>query len=688
MKIKREDCSGEIFLTFVEFFFAAFLLICCGGLIYFSAYETSPAELLILRLEFVPSLRCLLCPELKERTTFIYLTLLSIPISFTVIYICEAFRNIKRQIEVRAMSVKTIIMNIFILIIMGVCFLWAQFPPTHSKFIYLLFGPALDHYALIFLVLALSLIAIYGLFKLNLNCWSGKFLFPLLMLIPFLQILYCRIYTLDLVSSEVPEHPNIIVYALSQAAAGRTDYHQYGFYQRMLAPVFKIISPNMLNISVVMAILFWIGCLSVYWTLFKCMKNKVLIPAFALVLFLATGGTWFFNNDGRMQISIDPYFAYYPVRFLFPALSVLLFSCLIFLREKYIVVLCGIGGGVVLWWNIDSGIPVFGAFLVIMCLELIFSKTRLPVLMQLLSFGISFFFAFLALLIIFSIQQGCVISPVESLKYIKLFSSSGFGMMRLPELPAPWGVFAGIYLLGIILGLRSFISGKFNIFAKMSIFLSVLGIGLFTYYQGRSHIWNLSLVIWPALMLMFIYTDRLIRLVKTKLINGSFKMLIFPAVFFAVCAMVTLACGSKMIATDIERTCREILTPNDACQLEQDVRFILANAGENKVVNIVSDMQGVYYAETGLRAGIDNFGIVELFFVKDWNRIGEELMKAEVPLFISKQRFVDIIYKYYKLEAVSKDGSLMYFTPIATPSVKNHSGINSLPSRLPNTGNN
>ncbi|MEI8247373.1 MAG: hypothetical protein WCI51_16185 [Lentisphaerota bacterium] len=662
--MKKEDYSGEIFLTFVEFIFAAFLLISCGCLIYFNAHETSPDELFLLRREFMPSVRGALFPELRERTTFIYLTLLSIPIGFAVIYICEAFQNTKQQIDARSMLVKTVIMNIFILTIMAVCFLWPQFPPAFPKFIYLLFGPALDNYAMLLLAPVLSFIAIYGLLKFNLNLWFGKFLFPLLMLIPLLQILYCRIYTLDLVSAEVPDHPNIIAYAISQATAGGTDYHQYGFYQRMLAPVFKMISPSMLNISAVMAILFWAGCLSVYWVLFKCMKNKALIPAFALVLFLTTGGTWFFSNDGRMQISIEPYFAYYPIRFLFPALSVLLFSCLIFFREKYIAVLCGILAGLGLWWNIDSGIAVFGAFLAVMCLELIFSKTRLPALMQLSLFCFSFLFAFFTLLIIFSAQQGCMISSAESLKYIRLFSSSGFMMIPLPKLPAPWCVFAGIYLLGIILGLRSFISGRFNILAKLSIFLSVLGIGLFTYYQGRSHTSNLSSVIWPALMLMFIYADRIIRLVKARLISGDFKMLILPAVFFAVCAMLTIACGSKMIATDIERTCRGILAPNDTCQLEQDIRFILANAGKNKVVNIVSDMSGVYYAETGLRAGINNLCLFELVFIKDWSRIGEELKKAEVPLIISKTRFADIIYKYYKLEAVSKNGELMYLIPI------------------------
>jgi hypothetical protein len=74
-------------------------------------------------------------------------------------------------------------------------------------------------------------------------------------------------------------------------------------------------------------------------------------------------------------------------------------------------------------------------------------------------------------------------------------------------------------------------------------------------------------------------------------------------------------------------------------------------------------MQGVYYAETGLRAGIPDFSLVEIFFIDDWSRIVKELHKADVPLFIARRRLAPWIYKCYTLKAVSKDGSLFYFVP-------------------------
>jgi hypothetical protein len=79
-------------------------------------------------------------------------------------------------------------------------------------------------------------------------------------------------------------------------------------------------------------------------------------------------------------------------------------------------------------------------------------------------------------------------------------------------------------------------------------------------------------------------------------------------------------------------------------------------------------MQGVYYAETGLRAGIDNFSVVEQLLEKDRVRTFIELQIAKFPLFVSafpdkKAKVPAWIYEHYKLEAVNYNGSLLYFVP-------------------------
>jgi len=663
--MRGKDYNKVIFSTFIRFFIVIIILICCGWLVYSTTREITREQLLLICAKMLQPAWFLFSPEHKERITFITLTLLSVPLCIEVIFISERFSNAKKWLDENLKPSGIIALNIFVLILTAACLYQRG---LHPQFMYILFKPVwMNSYFLLLPVLALTAFMVYAAFKWKLNKWNYGMLI-LLLFIPLLQVLSCRLFSsLKLVSKSVPEHSNIIAYGVSQAAAGCTDYHQYGFYARMLAPVFRIIPPDMLNISIVMAVLFITGCLSVYWVLSRNVKNQALVFAFAFIFFL-TSGIWGFLHVSQSSLFIDPYFAYYPIRFICPALAVLCFYLQARFRKKYFIFICGILGGISLWWNLDSGIAVAGAFAAYMFLELVFSRTRSAAI-QFLSFLVSGILTFLGLMLVFSIQQGGMVSQEEAFKYIKFFSCAGFMMIPMPGLPSPWCVFIGIYLMAIIIGLRDFIAGRFSISAKMSLFLAILGIGLFTYYQGRSHIYNLPVVIWPALLLLFIYADQIIRLVRNGMVNKYFKLLLVPAFFMSACAVVTVAAGGNMLVSGVERTCRNLINTEKPSQLRQDVKFILANAKDHKTVNIVSDMQGIYYAETGLKAGIDNFNMVEIFFVDDWKRVVNEIHKADAPLLIARytrckqQRIAPWVYENYILKAVNKNGSLYYFVP-------------------------
>lgn len=400
---------------------------------------------------------------------------------------------------------------------------------------------------------------------------------------------------------------------------------------------------------------------------------------FAAVMFLTCGGVWNFIHIVQ-GTSIDPYFAYFPIRFLFPALAALFYYMLIAEKRKYLIAGCGILSGCALWWNFDSGVPVAVAFAAAMFLEFVFSSERRSAFFKLLWFGIFAILGFCVVLLLLIIDNGQLPPFMESLKYVSYFSSAGFMMLPMPGIPAPWCFFAGIYVLGIIIGIRGFVSGRSDVISRMSLFLSVLGVGLFTYYQGRSHIFNLPGTVWPAMLLLFVYTDRLVRLIKAKQLGSLYKVLTFPAIFFMVFSLVTIMLDAKMIVAGISRTICGISEMNNLNPVEINVRFILANAGNCKTVNIQSGMQGIYYAETGLRAGISNFNLIELLLEKDMERISKELQNAKVPMFISVPPNVielpDSIKKYYKVQAISSSMTMLYLVPRNSgPEAASH-GIN------------
>jgi hypothetical protein len=658
MKLKNYNTT-LLLLTVAEFGLAALILFGCGWIIYSNTSESSPEHITLLRSKFMPSMHGALRPELRERQTYIGLVLLSVPICTTIIFLRKFLVSVPRHTHTKLLSVVAFLLNILILVLSILCLYQ---PWVKPQLMYILFDPVWDYPWLLVLTSLLSFFGIYALFKFRFNRLKRVVYLPLLLLLPLLQVMSCRIYFPELVDQKVPFHANIIAYALSQAAAGHTDYHQYGFYARMLAPFFKFNSTTLFNISLLMGLLFIVSSFAIYRTLSGIVKNQIAVPAFALLFFLSSG-TWSFLDAGKAQVSIDPYFAYYPIRFLFPALMVLFFYLHAAYKEKYLIAICGLLGGVSLWWNFDSGVATAGAASATMFLQVIFSRKRFADTIRFGIFLIAMSISFFLLLLIFSIQQGGIISPAESLKYVELFSRSGYMMLPLPGFPSPWFLIAGLYLLGIIISLRGLISGKSTVFHKMSLFLAILGIGLFTYYQGRSHLFNLPPVIWPALLLLFIFSDRLLRMLRCGLLNGSFKLALLPTVFLTFCALATIIKGGNILEMGVMRTCRGVLNPTRSNLVDRNTAFIIENAGECRSVNIISFMQGVYYAETGLRAGISDFDMVEIFFLEDWLKIVNELRKAQVPLFIERTHVAPWLYKVYKLKAVSQDGSLLCFLP-------------------------
>ena len=97
-----------------------------------------------------------------------------------------------------------------------------------------------------------------------------------------------------------------------------------------------------------------------------------------------------------------------------------------------------------------------------------------------------------------------------------------------------------IYLLGMGFGLQAFLDGNRNTFARLSMFLGILGTGLFTYYQGRSHDYNLLSVCWPAVLLGFLFADRLLLAIRARLLPRQLCWLALPAVYFGLMTAVMM----------------------------------------------------------------------------------------------------------------------------------------------------
>ena len=82
------------------------------------------------------------------------------------------------------------------------------------------------------------------------------------------------------------------------------------------------------------------------------------------------------------------------------------------------------------------------------------------------------------------------------------FYGLGFMMLPLPPWPDAWYCVAAGYVIALLLGLIQLRQGHALGRVLPLLYLSLLGAGLFTYYQGRSHFFNLVSVSWPLIPLL------------------------------------------------------------------------------------------------------------------------------------------------------------------------------------------
>lgn len=492
---------------------------------------------------------------------------------------------------------------------------------------------------------------------------SESIAIAVIVLLPLLSILFSRVYTMHNLHRLSLHNLEIITYAVSQAAAGGSDLHQYGFYPYFLSPLFLLCGTGVFALSVVMGALFWAGCVFLFLSVRR--YGTSFFTAGAALFFFACLLKFLPDED-----IFDPYFAYYPVRFFFPALAVALFVYGERNRRRYprIDAAYGVWAALSLFWNPDSGLAVTGAFVFLTFLKALRGGTAGRRAAVRFAAGLLGSLALTWLLL--SLRLGMAPTPTQIFAVNRHFYQVGFMMLPMPPLPALWSLVALLYLSGLTLGAYYFLAGRAPRFGQLAVFLSVLGLGLFLYYQGRSHDYNLYSAMWPAALLFFLAAGRIMR-GRRK----SWRTLSLP--LLAVLLMVMGAGSLLWQLSKIGRGLAELgrgLTADGMSPMEENTRFILEHA-KGRVVNISGYGQGVYYAESGLLAGIPKFGRIEIIDNHNIDAIRRALLQSDAPLFVtaaseSDLYFIGPILPAFRIVARSPNGSMFLLekiTPSGTP---------------------
>lgn len=459
------------------------------------------------------------------------------------------------------------------------------------------------------------------------------------LLFPIGGVLFCSIYPEQLVIQMWTFHFEPICYAVSRATAGLFENHLYGLYPRLLAPLFQLIGLSVFKLSLVMALLQVLSIAMILRAFWSWSRNRWLMPLAALV-FTYIGGVWSFF---RLK-EFDPYYEYHPIRTLFPAAALFGVACFCRLPERHRftgILIAGLVAGTAICWNLDSGIPVAGAFFCLLALTAIADRTNRNRWIQLSGFVVSLLVVLLVWWGLLSLQQGAPLALLPMIKYQRLFLQEGVNLLPMQPFPAAWALILAVYLAAMTQGIRAeFLSKQqppaTRRKAEWMFFTAILGAGLFTYYQGRSHTYNLAPVSYPAFLLLFVWLDEQLRAARCLEKERLPRLLAaWPALLLCGLVVISVTLGGNRIATNLHYFLTNCFFQDAEDSLLKRHAAFIRSVAQGRPVNIYGRNQGLYYAETGLTSPISDFGQVEQFLAEDMKRIRKELEQSDAPLILA-----------------------------------------------------
>ncbi len=312
---------------------------------------------------------------------------------------------------------------------------------------------------------------------------------------------YCR----ALEDSSINLSP--VTYPIIQEYFGKTlliDFkNHYGLYAYFTQLFLYIFPANILTLTSVLALLLVVSLGSLAFFLFSIIENKLL----ALIGFVALVYVQFFICD-IWPLEGHVVFQYEPIRLLFPAL--LLSFLVVFLKNptalKYYAGL--IFAALATLWNLDSGVPIFLTLLIFLGHEKFKNTFQFKGFVAHLAKSLGILTAvWAALFFILRIKYGQW--PVISWVIAGHAAAFDFGYAALPiPLLGLWMLPVLIYVIGLALSVNNFLTKNYSQQNSFIFALTLLGIGLFSYFIGRSHETNLFHCCYPAMILLVIFADK------------------------------------------------------------------------------------------------------------------------------------------------------------------------------------
>jgi len=463
---------------------------------------------------------------------------------------------------------------------------------------------------------------------------------------------------------------NSVLDSLSQSVNGHhllVDFpHIYGGYGEMLAPIIRLFPRGIGTLIAALAVPNVLGMLCLLLTARLVIRR----PALLFLCGLALLGV------GYLATSEDINYGYVTARVFFPPVG-LLAATLYFHRPGAVRYAAATAvAALAPVWNLDTGLVLWTSWLgTLLAMEL--AARNLPgIARHLLTQTLSLAAAWTAFFLYLRLASGQWPDAGMLFYFQKLVVDSGYFCLRL-IFPDMWGFVLIIYVIGLAVAFCACVRGRVNWLTPVTLMTSLLGIGIFGYFMGRSAESNLVGVAYPAVLLAGILCAEGEVLTRRGKLPASASFFLLPSklalfwwAFLLVAALPDLLATSGRVVRDWRS---EEQTP-----LRANAAFVTERVRPHEEgVFFLSNDSGIYYYLSDTVRPLTIPGMIELLRARDMDVLVEAIRARRIDKLFVEQNFYaiemyrpdiyqevrDAIAQNYQVSEVGPTGKLVLYTP-------------------------
>ncbi len=434
---------------------------------------------------------------------------------------------------------------------------------------------------------------------------------------------------------------NAVYYAMTQVYAGTPMLvngfsNTYGLYPVFLNPLFQLFGLSVLKFSLVMAVLTGFSFVLNFYFLKKWVRNKyILFAGFCTTIF-------FPYLNSRLITPFDSFFAFYPIRYILPSVLLVLASSYFITKSKAVYWWTTLLLSIFVLWNPEFGLVCLVAWI----LASSFSEFENPDRKLAAQRSILHLFqvAIVSCMVIFLF--GCYSYLFYGhwpdfrllFSFIWLFGKLGYGLLPMP-LIHPWNFEVLILFLGFAYATVKWYQREVTPRVTIVFLVSLVGLGSFFYYQGRSHNLVFSSSAGFSCLLLTLLGDELWQKVKANslLFLRSLFVLFLFIVSVSFCEIAYCSGYLYKLVFQENLKARQQKLEDD---LNRNEAFVLANSrvGEKILILTAEQNEGFYY-NGNKRVSAFNPGSIVMFLSSDLDRLERTVIDSSFSIFVEPAFF-------------------------------------------------